>query len=180
MMTKLYIFGKILTFPGAYIRGFWEQLTCRILGLAVEVPGYLRIDEACGHVEHTLAKKGFASYLMATGPGFMNFMTGVPLTLAGLLNLRYMGITPFDSIPLFILYVLMFYVGISMLCNLFPLTEDILNFWYIAFEEKKMNIVGRIIFAIPALITRVGAFLEKYSITVILSIVWTVLMFTVM
>ena len=39
MMTKLYIIGKILTFPGAYIKGFWEQLTCRILGLPVEVPG---------------------------------------------------------------------------------------------------------------------------------------------
>lgn len=77
MMTKLYIIGKILTFPGAYIKGFWEQLTCRILGLPVEVPGYLRIDEACGHVEHAFAKKGFASYLMATGPGFMNFITGV-------------------------------------------------------------------------------------------------------
>ena len=47
-MTALYIASKILTFPGAYIRGFWEQLTCRILGLPVEIPGYLRIDEACG------------------------------------------------------------------------------------------------------------------------------------
>ena len=127
MMTKLYIIGKILTFPGAYIKGFWEQLTCRILGLPVEVPGYLRIDEACGHVEHAFAKKGFASYLMATGPGFMNFITGVPLFIAGFLNLRYMGITPYDSVPLFILYVLMLYVGVSLLCNVFPLTEDILN-----------------------------------------------------
>ena len=158
MMTKLYIIGKILTFPGAYIKGFWEQLTCRILGLPVEVPGYLRIDEACGHVEHAFAKKGFASYLMATGPGFMNFITGVPL---------------------FILYVLMLYVGVSLLCNVFPLTEDILNFWYIAYEEKNMNIVGRIIFAIPAIITRAGAFLEKYSITVILWIAWLVVMFII-
>ena len=61
-MRTLYIITRILTFPGAYLRGFWEQLTCRILGLPVEVPGYLRIDEACSHVEHSLAKKGFASY----------------------------------------------------------------------------------------------------------------------
>ena len=179
MMTKLYIIGKMLTFPGAYIRGFWEQLTCRILGLPVEVPGYLRIDEACGHVEHALAKKGFAAYLMATGPGFMNFMAGVPLFLAGFLNLRYMGITPYDSVPLFILYALMLYVGVSLLCNIFPLTEDILNFWYIAYEEKRMNIVGRVLFAIPSLITRAGAFLEKYSITVLLWIIWLVVMFVI-
>ena len=130
-------------------------------------------------MEHAFAKKGFASYLMATGPGFMNFITGVPLFIAGFLNLRYMGITPYDSVPLFILYVLMLYVGVSLLCNVFPLTEDILNFWYIAYEEKNMNIVGRIIFAIPAIITRAGAFLEKYSITVILWIAWLVVMFII-
>ena len=42
-----------------------------------------------------------------------------------------------------------------------------------------MNIVGRIIFAIPAIITRAGAFLEKYSITVILWIAWLVVMFII-
>lgn len=170
-MTKLYIASKILTFPGAYIRGFWEQLTCKILGLPVEVPGYLRIDEACGHVEHVMAKKGFASYLMATGPGFMNFMTGLPFFLAGYLNLKYMGITAYDSVPLFIFYLLMLYVGISMLCNLFPLVEDAMNLFDVVYTKKKTNIVGRILMFIPSVITYVGAYLEKYCVTVILWIV---------
>lgn len=168
MMTKLYIASKTLTFPGAYIRGFWEQLTCKILGLPIEVPGYLRMDEACGHVEHALAKKGFAAYLIATGPGFMNFMTGVPFFLAGFLNLNYMGITHYDSVPLFVFYLLMMYVGISMLCNLFPLVEDAMNLTDLLYKQKKGNIFGRIFAAIPALITYVGAFLEKYCITVLL------------
>ncbi len=167
-MTKLYIALKILTFPGAYIRGFWEQLTCKILGLAVEVPGYLRIDEACGHVEHAMAKKGFASYLIATGPGFMNLMTGFPFFLAGFLNLRYMGMTPADSLPLFIFYILMLYVGISMLCNLFPLVEDAMNLFDIVYTQKKTNIIGRILMFIPSVITYAGAYLEKYCVTVIL------------
>lgn len=170
-MTKLYIASKILTFPGAYIRGFWEQLTCKILGLPVEVPGYLRIDEACGHVEHVMAKKGFASYLMATGPGFMNFMAGIPFFLAGFLNLKYMGITAGDSLPLFIFYLLMLYVGISMLCNLFPLVEDAMNLFDVVYSQKKTNIIGRILMFIPSVITYAGAYLEKYCVTVILWII---------
>ncbi len=177
MITKLYIFSKILTFPGAYIRGFWEHLTCKILGLAIEVPGYLRIDEACGHVEHQLAKKGFAAYLIATGPGFMNLMTGFPIFLAGFLNLRYMGITPKDSVPLFILYVLMTYVGVSLLCNLFPLVEDAMNLNDLLFRQKKGNIIGRIFAAFPAFITNIGAYVEKYSISFIVWVVFLVLSF---
>lgn len=177
MMTKLYIASKILTFPGAYLRGFWEQLTCKILGLPVEVPGYLRIDEACGHVEHVMAKKGFAAYLMATGPGFMNFMTGLPIFLAGFLNLNYMGITSKDSVGLFVFYVLMMYVGVSLLCNLFPLVEDAMNLTDLLYKQKKGNIVGRIFAAIPAGITYVGAFLEKYCITLVVWVVALVLAF---
>lgn len=176
-MTMLYIASKILTFPGAYLRGFWEQLTCKILGLPVEVPGYLRIDEACGHVEHAMAKKGFASYLIATGPGFMNFMTGLPLFLAGFLNLKYMGMTVYDSPVFFAFYVLIMYAGISMLCNLFPLVEDAMNLFDVVYSQKKANIVGRILMFIPSAITYVGAYLEKYCITFILWIAAMILAF---
>ena len=144
-MTGLYIASKILSFPGAYIRGFWEQFTCKLLGLPVEIPGYLRIDEACGHVEHALPKKGFAAYLIATGPGFMNFNSG-----------------------LFILYALMVYVGASLLCSAFPLVEDAMNLYDLLYRQKKGNIIGRIFAFIPTVITYAGAYLEKYCITFIL------------
>ncbi len=176
-MTALYIASKILTFPGAYLRGFWEQLTCKILGLPVETPGYLRIDEACGHVEHGLAQKGFAAYLMATGPGFMNLMTGFPLFLAGFINLCYMGIRPSDSLGLFVFYVLMLYAGVSLLCNIFPLVEDAMNLYDIVYSQKKMNFVGRLFAFIPTVITYAGAYLEKYAVTVILWIIFIVLSF---
>ncbi len=166
-MRILYIITRILTFPGAYLRGFWEQLTCRILALPVEVPGYLRMDEACSHVEHTLAKKGFSSYLVATGAGFMNFMTGLPIFLAGFMNLRYMGITHHDDLGFFIFYIIITYIGFSMLCNIFPLVEDAMNLWEVAYKQKKMKIIGRIFFAIPSALAYAGAFLEKYCVTFI-------------
>ncbi len=166
-MRMIYIITRILTFPGAYLRGFWEHLTCKILALPVEIPGYLRIDEACSHVEHSLAKKGFSAYLMATGAGFMNLMTGLPIFFAGFMNLRYMGITPYDSLGFFIFYVVITYIGFSMLCNIFPLVEDAMNLFEVAYKQKKLNIIGRIFFAIPSAIAYIGAILEKYCITFI-------------
>ena len=167
-MTALYIASKFLTFPGAYIKGFWEQLTCKLLGLPVEVPGYLRIDEACGHVEHAFPKKGWAAYLIATGPAFMNFNIGLWIFLAGFMNLFCMGVTPSDSIVLFIVCVLMTYLGVSMLCNVFPLVEDVMNLYDLLYRQKKGNIIGRIFAFIPTVITYAGAYLEKYCITVVL------------
>lgn len=163
-MTKLYIIFKVLTFPGAYLRGFWEQLTCKLLGLPVETPGYLRIDEACGHVEHALAAKSGAAYLIATGPGFMNLMTGFPIFLMGYVNIAVMGISFSDSPTLFILYAVMLYLGISLLCSLFPLVEDALTLHEAVFSKGKTNIVAKILMAIPSLITTIGAYLEKYCI----------------
>lgn len=176
-MTALYIASKILTFPGAYIKGFWEQLTCKILGLPVEVPGYLRLDEACGHVEHSLATKGGAAYLMATGPAFMNFSAGLWIFLAGFVNLRYMGITHYDSIELFAAYVLMTYVGVSMLCNVFPLVEDAMNLHDLLYRQKKGNFLGRILAYIPTMIAYAGAYAEKYCITTLLWIIVLVVSF---
>ncbi len=176
-MTALYIASKILTFPGAYIKGFWEHLTCKILGLPVEVPGYLRFDEACGHVEHTLASKGFSAYLMATGPAFMNFSAGLWIFLAGFVNLRYMGITPYDSVGLFVSYVLMTYVGVSMLCNVFPLVEDAMNLHDLLYRQKKGNFLGRALAYIPTMISYAGAFAEKYCITTLLWIIVLVVNF---
>ena len=164
-MRTIYIITRIITFFGAYLRGFWEHLTCKILALPVEVPGYLRLDEACSHVEHSLAKKGFSAYLIATGAGFMNFMTGLPIFLAGYMNLKYMGLTAYDDLGYFIFYVVLIYIGLSMLCNIFPSIEDAINLFDVAYKQKKMGIIGRIVFAIPSALAYVGAYLEKYCIT---------------
>lgn len=173
-MKTLYIISKIMTFPGAYIRGFWEHLTCKLFGIPVEVPGYLRIDEACGHVEHALPGKSFAAFLLTTGPGYMNFHMGLWIFLAGFMNLNYMGITYHDSVGLFVMYILMTYVGVSLLCNSFPLVEDAMNLYDLLYSQKKGNIIGRALAYIPTVIAYGGAYLEKYAVTFILWIVFLV------
>ena len=176
-MTALYIASKIITFPGAYIKGFWEHLTCKLLGVPVETSAYLRLDEACGHALHGFAQKGWPAYLIATGPAFMNFNIGLWIFLAGFMNLKFLGLTPVDSVGLFIFYIFMTYLGISMLCNVFPLVEDAMNLYELLYKQKKGNAVGRILAFIPSVIAYAGAYLEKYCITLALWIVAMVIAF---
>ena len=50
--TVIYFIGKVLTFPGAYIKAFFEHLIARAFSIPVEDTKYLRFTDGCGHVEH--------------------------------------------------------------------------------------------------------------------------------
>ena len=176
-MSTFYTITKYLTFPGAFLRAFWEHFMCKILKIPVEDSAYLRAGEMCGHIDHAFASKAFPAYTVAIMPGLLNFFCGMPIMLTGVLNLRVMGITPSDSVVLFILYIVMAYVGISMLCNIFPDVETVMNLWDIIFTSKKSNIFARILTVIPSALMYAGAYLEKFGITVILWIAASVLLF---
>ena len=40
--TVIYLIGKVLTFPGAYIKAFFEHLIARAFSIPVEDTKYLR------------------------------------------------------------------------------------------------------------------------------------------
>ena len=167
-MSYLYAALKCLLLPGAFVRGFWEQLMCKILKLPVENREYLSFSESCGHCEHSLAKTEGKAFLMATFPGFMNFNIGIWFFITALLNFRYMGITVYDSVGVFVLNVAFLYLGACFLCCLFPLREDIENFMFLAYKmpaTSPLVIILRVLAFIPAIITKIGAVLEKYCIT---------------
>ncbi len=167
-MRILYVIGKFITFPGAFLRGFWEHLTCLLLGLPVEHSGYLRADEMCGHIEHILPKKAGAALISATAPGIMGLITGLPTAVMGLANLRIMGVEFGDSPVLFILYVLMAYVGVSVMCCLHPQFEVAQNLWDITLDklrsEDKKSVAGGVFMLLPALWTYIGSVLERFSV----------------
>lgn len=171
-MRVLYVIGKIITFPGAFLRAFWEHLTCLLLGLPVEHSGYLRTDEMCGHIEHILPKKAGAAYISATAPGFMGLICGLPMVVMGLINLRIMGITYGDSKLLFVLYIAMVYIGASIMCCLHPQYEVALNLWEITLSKlrsgKGESVVGGVFMFLPSLVAYIGAVLERFSVPVLI------------
>lgn len=180
-MRTLYVIGKYITFPGAFLRAFWEQVTCLLLGLPVEHAGYLRANEMCGHIEHILPKKAAAAYFSATAPGVMGLITGLPLTVFALVNLRILGVAPADSAALFIVYILVLYTGVSVMCCLHPQFEVAQNLWDITLEKLRSDSakskIGGIFMFLPALFTYIGAILERFSVPVVLWAVGITLVF---
>ena len=55
-MTIVYVITKYITVIGSILKGFWEHLFCRILGVPVSDARYLQATELCGHVEHDFTK----------------------------------------------------------------------------------------------------------------------------
>ena len=45
--TVIYFIGKVLTFPGAYIKAFFEHLIARAFSIPVEDTKYLRFTDGC-------------------------------------------------------------------------------------------------------------------------------------
>lgn len=166
-MTVIYIICKLLTFPGTYLRGFFEHLYARRSKCVIESDTYIRFDEASGHVEHSLPEKKSGAAVIALVPGLICFVIGIVLAACGLLPLAVLGIGP--SVPvMFAVYLLMAYVGVSLLCNLFPLVEDALYFKEKFYGEESTITAAKILLFIPMCICIAGAYIEKYCINILI------------
>lgn len=168
-MTALYIISKYLTFPGAYLRCFWEQIMCRMCGCGIESDGYMRFDEACGHVDHDFPKGKAKAVCVAMIPGIMNFIFGAVFALSGILPLFILGLDFSASKVMFCIYCVSLYVGVSMLCNIFPLVDDALLCWErVMHPEKGAGIISKILLFIPSAVMIAGAYVEKYCISFVI------------
>lgn len=149
---------KILTFPGAFLKGFLEHLACRMYEIPVEFSRYFQKNELCGHVEHMLApKKG--SFGICFLPHIISLFCGLVFTIPAALNIVYLG-------KVNVFGIIFLYVGISCLLNCFPLIEDVLNMWDNLFS-KETSLIAKIGLAAPAAIMYLGAYLEHYFVTIL-------------
>lgn len=169
MMTIIYVISKYLTIVGAALKAFWEQLFCRILALPVEDAHYLQANELCGHIEHGFSEKKVKSFLLCYLPGAMNRIMAYGMFLASYIGLFYIDV-PSDS-SIFVTYIILIYLGISLLCNNAPLYEDALQNWDLLYgKEQKTNIAVKILAFIPSVYFIVSAWMEKYAVSLLLYI----------
>lgn len=162
-MTILYEIIKMLTFPGALLKGFLEHLFCRLFKVPVEYSDYMQRNELCGHVEHLLAdRKG--SFAICFGPHIIMLLLGSLIAFPGAVNLFYLGTFNWLS-------VILLYVGVSFLTNAFPLVEDAVNMWEELFSSET-PVVGKIFGAIPACVMYAGAYIERYCVSLLTSLAW--------
>ncbi len=182
-MSMLYVLGKAFNLPGAYLKTFWEHLVCRVLGLPIETEDYLTFDERLGHVEHEFPETLPKAFLLCWLPGLFNRIIGVPMFIAGAVNILYLGVRPLDvqtgeRVGVFYFYLILLYLGIAFLTNVFPLVEDAMLLWEKLYgKESNAKMIWKILLFIPASVMYGGAYAEQYSGTVILAVLVTVLGF---
>lgn len=177
-MSTIYVIGKVITLPGAYIKTFWEHFVCRLLGIPVETRDYLTYDESLGHVEHEFPKTLPRTFLFCWLPGLANRLLGVPMFFAGALGILFLGVEPIiresgEKTWIFYVYLVLLYLGIALLSNIFPLVEDALLLWERLYgANSTANIVWKILLFIPTVCMVLGSYLEQYSINILLAVIF--------
>lgn len=164
-MTNLYVITRIFTFLGTANRALLEHIVCRLCRIPAEDIRSFRNDELCGHIEHEFSPKLSHSFLMCWLPFTVNFLLGCCALLSGSFLTFYVGDVSKTSIAFL-------WVGFSLICNCAPAFEDALLFRDCLFGSK--NILVKIVLAPFFAVAYASAFLERYSITFVLSIAFAV------
>jgi len=144
-MKTLYLITKILTYPGAFMKGFWEHVACRILKLQVTERRYLRPTEACGHASHAPAMTPAKAYLLSFLPYIAQRALGWIFLGASVAPLLVFDMRGMEENPLFVLEIAALFLGISLICNSFPQWEDAKRHWRLFYgapspeEEQAMQ-----------------------------------------
>lgn len=170
-MTGLYVLIKYLTFPGALIKGFWQQVVCRICKVPVEDNRYLRKDEMCGNIEHEFMPKAQGAFAFCFVPAFMCCLAALLLGLIPAFITIYLEI---GDLYLKIASALSYWFAVSLYVNCFPLIEDAMNMMDKIYKHG--NIIQKVLYAPAAACLYIGAYLERYCITFLASVVVTVLL----
>lgn len=174
-MTAFYYITKYLTFPGAYVRCFWEQIICRIYRVPVEDNRYLRQDEMCSHVDHELMPTASGAFALCFVPAFFNAIGAFFLAI---LPVVFLFIYETTNLLLLAVCTVSYWFACSLYLNSYSLVEDAMNMMEKIY--KKGNILQKILYAPGAALLYIGAYLEKYGITFIAVIIATVAMVVVL
>ena len=166
--TVIYFIGKVLTFPGAYIKAFFEHLIARAFSIPVEDTKYLRFTDGCGHVEHDAIGSKAKIFFYCLLPGLFTAIIGTPMLYMGFAGLFFFKV-PNDSstMLMFIVYCILFYLGFSLCANQDPLMEAI-GLWHALYGKDGANLFVKIVLFIPTVLIIAGAFLERYALNILL------------
>lgn len=166
-MELVYRILKYITFPGAILKGIFEHLTCRIYKVPVEDIRSIQPNELCGHIEHEIIK-GRGSFGMCFLPFILNLICSLLVLTPATISVVYLEDNNAFS-------VILMYFGFSFLANIMPLMEDAISMWESLYgQDGSKNMTSKVFLAIPAAILYAGAWLDKFGITFLLSIAFTI------
>lgn len=162
-MDTLFFITRALTFFGSALRCFWEFLVCRLFKLPIEDARCFKMGEMCSHIEHELAEKTSHAFFLCFLPFILNLCLGTCFLLFSSYFIFYAGAVSLTN-------VVMLIIGISLYSNLFPSVENALSLK--DHVNSANSNTAKKVFLLPfTYLMLIGAFLEKYSITVLTSII---------
>lgn len=170
-MTGLYVLIKYLTFPGALVRGFWEQVVCRCCKVPVEDNRYLRNDEMASHIEHEFMPTARGAFAICFVPCLFNLVGAFLMGLIPSVMVLYLK---FSGLALTLCSAVSYWFALSLFVNAFPLVEDALHMKDKVYHSG--NILQKIFYTPGLFITFGGAFLEKYCLTFLAAVIFTVVL----
>lgn len=164
-MRIVYVIVKVLTIPGTLLHALWEHCLCRRFHCPVEDARYVQANELCGHVEHDFMATRARRFLICFLPFLFNLILGLLIVIpAGVHVIKLQQYTN-------ILYLLMLWIGISLLTSLFPLAEDAFAMWESFYGKgNDASIVAKILLFPIIAILMAGSFLERWGITLLTSV----------
>ena len=167
-MTALYVIIRYLTFPGAFIRCFYEHILLKITKTPVEDDRYIRDDEMSSHIEHELITGATAALFTALIP-FVLCISGAFLMVLFPFVFRPTSVmgTVFTGLSL--------WFAVSLISNCSPSVEDALNLAHRIY--RKGNILQKIIFSPFFVPLFIGAYIERYSLSFIAAMAAVVAVF---
>lgn len=170
-MTALYIIIKYLTFPGALVRGMWEQIVCRASKVPVEDNRYLRRDEMISHIEHELMPTARGAFAICFVPCLFNLLGAFVMGVIPATLLLYLG---FSGLGFTVACGVSYWFAVSLFINAFPLIEDAINMREKVYKEG--NILQKIFYAPGFVLTYLGAYLERYCLSFVIAVAVTVIL----
>lgn len=162
-MTVIYLISKILTFPGALLHALWEHVMCRVFKCPVEDARYFNMNEMCGHVEHEFIEGKKQNFWFSFVPFILQLALGMGLMIP--MSIRVIKFGNYN-----IGYILLLWLGISLLTNMFPLVEDALQLWDTFYGENGAGMLTKILLFPFIGIFVGGAYLERFGITLLTSL----------
>lgn len=141
---------------------------CRLMGIPAEDIRAFKMSELCGHVEHELCATKKQAFFMCWFPFTANLIMACMLLLTGSYRIFYIG--GYNS---YVSYIFL-WLGISCAANCVPSFEDVLTFKDL-FYAKDANKLHKVLFAPFFGVIYVCALLERYSLTIVLSIIFAVI-----
>jgi len=164
-MKTIYLISKFITLPGAFLKGFWEHLACRLLGIAVQNANYLPADFHCGHVQNDSTDSSAQHFFLALLPYFAQRVLAWIFIAAAAPPLLLFGVRSAQQSHFFFLYLVALYFGLSLLCNSFPSWAQAQQLWSLFYgKSAQTNRISKLLLAPCVAWFCLGAWLEKTGI----------------